>query len=348
MTIPGGVAPHDEAVVLSPEWLTAVLSAPHPGAVVSGARVTERLETVATKMRFRVEYADDAVGAPAAPDALCVKAYLSPEMRGRPAPRAEADFYRTLAGKLPVRTPPCVHADIDEETGHPLVLMHDLVAAGARFGDPLVGFSAEQAAATLDQLAMLHAATWGAEHAHLAEVFPPRLASLARHLGAEQLQGQLDDGRAPSVPDPVRRADRVLAAVNSLTAAGGTCLVHGDLHTGNLYHTAEGAPGLIDWQVVQHGAWALDVAYHLAAVLDPDERARSERQLLDHYLDRLAAHGVIPPDRDDAWWAYRAHLPYGFFMWGITRRVHRPIIELLTDRLGRAVAWHDSFALLGV
>ena len=86
----------------------------------------------------------------------------------------------------------------------------------------------------------------------------------------------------------------------------------------------------------------------LAAVLDPDDRARSERDLVDHYLDRLAAHGGSPPERDDAWWLYRAHLPYGFFMWGITRRVVRPVIEHLTGRLGLAVAQHGSLDLLGV
>ncbi|MER5181507.1 phosphotransferase [Streptomyces sp. NPDC002896] len=347
MSFPGGPAPHDEAVVLSPEWLTAVLAQCHPGAVVARVEVTDRLETVATKLRFRVEYADETADAPSA---LCAKGYLNPVTRRRTTP-AEADFYRLLATNLPVRTPPCVHAAVDDETGHPLVLMHDLTAAGARFGDPLVGFRTEQAAGTLDQLAALHAATWGSTKADLANAFPPRIASLARHMGAEQLQLQLDDGRAPGVPSDLRRADRLLAAMAGLARLDGghpRCLVHGDLHTGNVYETADGDPGLIDWQVVQHGVWALDVAYHIAAVLDPDERAHSERDLLDHYLDRLAAHGGTPPTRDEAWWAYRAHLPYGFFLWAITRAVDRPIVEHLTDRLGGAVAWHDSFALLGV
>ncbi|MET8211464.1 phosphotransferase [Streptomyces sp. NPDC005373] len=354
MSLPGGPAPHDEPTVLSPAWLTGVLRQRHPGAVVTATDVTERIETVATKVRFDVSYTSDA-GAP--PAALCAKGYFNPAARRRGTSRAEVDFYRLLADALPVRTPPWVHADVDATTGHPLLLMHDLVAAGARFGDPLMGFGRDQAAGTLDQLAALHAATtYGAKGSGTlgvapAAAFPPRLASLARHMGAERLQAQLDDGRARLVAPDVRRADRLLAAMGALAALSGDqprCLVHGDVHTGNVYTAADGSPGLIDWQVVQYGVWALDVGYHLAAVLDPDERAGNEGELLDHYLDRLAAHGGTPPGRDEAWWAYRAHLPYGFFLWGITRAVERPITERHAGRLALAVAQHDSFGLLGV
>jgi hypothetical protein len=34
-------------------------------------------------------------------------------------------------------------------------------------------------------------------------------------------------------------------------------------------------------------------------------------------------------------------------MWAITRAVDRPIIDRHTRRLGLAVAFHDSFGLLG-
>jgi aminoglycoside phosphotransferase (APT) family kinase protein len=344
------VAPLDEGTVLSPEWLTAMLGNRHPGVTVAGTEVTERLETVATKVRFRVEYAagSDWDGLP---PALCAKGYFNPAAHAR-AGQVEAVFYRELAPTLDrVRTPACVHAGIDEETGHGLIVMEDLVEAGATFLDPLSSYTPEQAAATLDQLAALHAAQWERPEDERPAAFGPRLPMLAGIMESDQLQSQLDDGRAPELPADVRRADRVIAAVRALAALRTDhpqCLVHGDVHTGNVYELADGRPGLIDWQVLQGGVWALDVAYHLAAVLDPDDRARSERDLVDHYLDRLAAHGGSPPGRDDAWWLYRAHLPYGFFMWGITRRVVRPVIEHLTGRLGLAVAQHGSLDLLGV
>ncbi|HSA50300.1 MAG TPA: phosphotransferase [Yinghuangia sp.] len=349
MTLPGGVAPADEAVVLSPEWLTALLGERHPGAVVTKVEVTERIETVATKVRFRVEYAEEVAGAPTA---LCAKGYFNPDTRRRGSPRQEADFYRLFANDLPVRTPPWVHAAIDEETGHPLVVMRDLVPDGVRFGDPLAGFTPEQAAGALDQIAALHAATTGEAKAdEWAAVFPPRLTSLAKYFTAERLQAQLDDGRAEGAPAEVLDGARLHAAMGAMARIGADlprCLVHGDVHTGNMYTTADGEPGIIDWQVVQYGAWALDVAYHMASVLDPDDLAEAERGLLDHYLDRLAAHGGTPPTRDEAWRAYREHLPYGYYMWGITRNVHRPITERHTRRLAHAVARHGSLDLLGV
>ncbi|MFG1921956.1 phosphotransferase family protein [Cryptosporangium sp. NPDC048952] len=327
---PDSAAPDDEAVVLSPAWLSTVL-----GRRVTDVAVTQRLETVATKVRFVVTYDTGETAA------LCAKGYFNPASRRGPN-RTEADFYSLLASGLPVRTPPCVHSAVD--AGHALILMEDLVADGAQFLDPTVGYRASDAAGTLDQLAALHAATWGTRDT----AFPPRLAMLATVVPPELLQKQLDDGRAPDLPQEMRRADRLLAAMTALAASDGDCLVHGDLHTGNVYRLADGSPGLIDWQVAQFGRWAVDVSYHLAAVLDPAERAVSERDLLDHYLDRLASHGAPAPSREDAWHAYRTHLPYGFYLWAITRQVDRPIIEHLTARLGRAVADHGSFALLGV
>jgi len=335
--------------VLSPEWLTAVLRARHPGAVVTGTRVTERIETVATKVRFQVDYAEPVEGAPRA---LCAKGYFNPAARGRVGgSTTEVRFYQAVAPGGAVRVPGCVHAAVDEATGHGLILMEDLVEAGATFLDPLGAYTPERAAATLEQLAALHVAFWDRPEAELPAAFPPRLRSLTGHVDTARLQAQIDDGRAADLPAAVRDAGRVRGAMLALAEVGqrtARSLVHGDVHTGNVFELADGRCGLIDWQVAQYGAWALDVAYHLAAVLEPDDRERSERDLVDHYLDCLARGGVTPPDRDDAWWQYRAHLPYGFFLWAITRAVERPVIEHLTRRLGLAVAWHDSLDLLGV
>lgn len=337
-----GPAPLDEATVLSPEWLTAVL-----GAQVTGTEVVERLQTVATKTRFRVDYA----GGDDGPGALCVKGYFDPGLGARvSAGKPEVTFYREVAPGLDVRTPPCVHAAVDDETGHGLVVMEDLVEAGCRFLTALTPFRPEQSAATLDQLARLHAASWDRPPDAVPGGFGPRLAELARYGEVGFLQSQLDDGRADGVPAEARRGERLAAAMAALASGAvdaPACLVHGDVHAGNVYETADGGIGLIDWQVLQHGPWALDVAYHLASALEPDERRRSERGLLDHYRDRLAAHGVTPPGRDAAWRAYRACLAYGYFMWAITRLVDRPIIDRLTHRLGTAVADHGTFDLLG-
>ena len=70
-------APLDLEEVLSPAWLDAVLAPLHPGARVASTEVLESLTTIASKVRFNVEYIDgcDAGG----PTALCVKGYLAPQ-----------------------------------------------------------------------------------------------------------------------------------------------------------------------------------------------------------------------------------------------------------------------------
>jgi aminoglycoside phosphotransferase (APT) family kinase protein len=341
-------APLDLDEVLSPAWLDQVLAARHPGTRVAGTSVTEELHTIATKVRFAVAYDANPSGAP---DALCVKGYFGPDSAGFVAlGQMEARFYSEVAPHLTVNVPPCVHTGIDPETEHGLILMEDLVAGGSSFLTALDPYSVDHAAATLEQLARLHTADRAAIVAD-TEWMAPRLHGYLDYVTEERLQAQLDDGRADGLADGIRRADRLRAGLGVLaahSASSPACIVHGDAHAGNLYLDPSGTPGLIDWQVVQWGAWELDVAYHLGAVLDVEDRRAHERALLGHYLDAVRAHGGAAPAETDAWAAYRRALVYGYFMWGITQRVERPVLVTFVQRLGTAVQDHASFDLLGV
>ena len=141
----------------------------------------------------------------------------------------------------------------------------------------------------------------------------------------------------------------LLAGLRALTAGDSKrpqFLVHGDSHAGNIFRTADGA-GLIDWQLLQRGGWALDVAYHLCAVLPTELAEREERRLLGVYLQMMRASGQTVPDDEEAWRQYRESVIYGYYLWAITRRVDPPIIVQFNQRLGAAVARHDSYALVG-
>ncbi len=341
----GDPAPLDLDRVLSANWLEPVLGRSGLQVTVTGTTVVEEQVTLASKVRFTTATDRGEV-------ALCVKGYFSEEGRSFASlGQLEARFYTELAPLLDIRRPGCRHAGIDQDTGHGLVLMDDLVAQGCTFLTALSPYTVDQAADTLDLLAALHSLDVTSPAVRDMPWLAPRLAGYLDVVGEERLGQLLDDGRAadldPSTRDPARVRD-ALATVAAIAERRPDTVVHGDAHAGNLYLGADGRPGLIDWQVVQFGAWELDVAYHVGAVLDVPLRRRAERDLLDHYLEARRRHGRAVPQPERAWDRYRAATAYGFYMWAITQRVARPVVETFVGRLGSAVEDHEAFARLGV
>ncbi|TMK55237.1 MAG: aminoglycoside phosphotransferase family protein [Actinobacteria bacterium] len=164
-----------------------------------------------------------------------------------------------------VRCPHCAYSGTDPHTGHALLLLTDLIAAGASFPTALDPYTLDRVAATLEQLARLHAADGNTFASLDTSWLASRTDGYLNAMTAERLQEQLDDGRATVLGPELRDAARVRAAFREIAlraAADPRGLIHGDTHAGNLYLTAEGAPGFLDWQLVQWGPWAIDVAYH--------------------------------------------------------------------------------------
>ncbi len=340
--------PHTLAEALDPAWLSAALKPVTGGAPVTAVETVEVIRTVATKVRFTAAFE----GAAGGKEAFCLKGLLDvdPEMaRGGPVTVLEADFYGKLASQLTVRVPDCAASVIDREAQFAVVIMRDLIAQGAQFCTALEAFSADQAAESLEQIARLHSAC-----ALLGETpwVRRRVADLARaqYVPLPLLQEMLHGPRGEGLPDRTRDAGLLMEALKALAArdeAGPQVLVHGDSHAGNIFRTADG-PGLIDWQLLQRGGWALDVAYHIGAVLPVEIAEREERALLSHYLGAAARLGCEVPRAESAWAQYRAAAVYGYYLWSITRRVDPAIINVFVGRLGAAVTRHDSYRLLGI
>jgi hypothetical protein len=337
--------------LLDPEWLTAALGVKFPGVEVVGATLGPITERVSTNARFTIETA--APLPPGLPPSLCAKGYFSDVGRATPSVGAiEATFYRELAPVSGVRTLQSVYADVDPETLHGVVISADVIVAGGQFLDALSPYTIEQVAASLEQYATLHARTWRDDHwSRQGWLRPPR-AGFTRARGLPDIETNFDGQNGTRVPVDVRDAPRLLHAYEVLIASepepAGLPVIHGDAHIGNLFLDAERRPCLIDWQMVSHGPWGLDIGYHITSALPVTDRERAERDLLRHYLDELRAHGIDPPRWDDAWDEYRRGMVYGFFLWGITRHVAPPIIAELLHRLGTGVSAHDSFGLLGL
>lgn len=340
--MPSAIVPEKLADALSPKWLSSVL-----GVEIASVATVEVIRTVATKARF-LAFPQD--GTP--PLALCLKGLLDGDemtRMGGPTMVKEADFYGKVAGHVAVRAPTCVKSVIDREARQAVVIMRDLIAENAHFCSALEPFSADQTAASLEQLAALHAGS-----GLLADRpwIMRRIDEFAArpHLACEQLQALLDDPRGQTLAPRTKDAARLLAALAPLAKRDGAraqFLVHGDAHAGNIFRT-EAGPGLIDWQLLQAGGWALDVAYHVAATLPVEIAAQEERRLLGHYLGVMRELGCAMPDEEAAWTEYREAMVYGFYLWAITRRVDPPIIHAFTARLGAGVERLGSFELLGV
>jgi hypothetical protein len=349
MTVTSVPVPDSLEQALSPRWLTAALQPRFPGIDISAVAAGPVVDRISTNARFSIECAG---GVPdGLSPALCVKGYFNEIGRAaRYVGAPEAGFYRDLAAATGVRTLRSVYADIDPATRHGVVITEDVVSQGGTFLDGNSPYTPDQTAQTLAEFARLHAATWAEPHCADTEWLAPRLGRVLDVWGLSttiDVVGHNFDGpNGRRIPDEVRDAHRLIDAYRGLTAmaaaSGPWCVIHGDAHVGNLFLDATGAASLVDWQLVQRGMWYFDVGYHIASTLTVPERRRTERDLLRHYLDALASHGVTPPPWDEAWHAIARGMLHGFFLWSITTKVQPPIIATLLHRLGTAVADHDA------
>ncbi|WP_404480474.1 aminoglycoside phosphotransferase family protein [Novosphingobium sp. BL-52-GroH] len=342
---PQVAVPATLAEALAPQWLAGALADIAKGRAIAAVEQVEVIRTVATKVRFAVTFDDgERLG-------LCLKGLLDVDAataRGGPTCVLEAEFYNKVAPAVAVRVPECVATVIDRDAQRAVTIMRDLIVDGARFCSALDPFTADDAVLSLEQLSLLHARS---DLLGAAGWIRPRAAELAqmRYVTAEALQDLLDGPRGDGLAPRVRSAANLAVAIGELARRDGArpqFLVHGDAHAGNVFRTPAG-PGVIDWQLLQRGGWALDVAYHLNAVLPTAVAEAEERRLLGEYLAMMRAHGPAMPDAEAAWAQYREGVTYGYYLWSITRRVDPPVIVQFVDRLGKAVMRHDSFGLLG-
>jgi phosphotransferase family enzyme len=340
--------PDDLDTALTPQWLTAALQPRYPGLEVRAVARGPVVERLSTNARFTIE----CDGPAAVPRQLCIKGYFGDAGRAiRFVGEPEAGFYRDLADSTGVRTLTCVYADIDAVTRHGVVISEDVVAAGGEFLDGSSSYSAAQVATSLEEFARLHASTWNDSRLHEFSWLKPRMSAAVDAWGEgptlDIMAANLLGPNGAHLPAGVRDARLLLAAHRSVGTAEvqNRCVIHGDAHVGNLFLDSYGRPGLVDWQLVQRGAWSTDVGYHIAATLPVNERRRTEGDLLKHYLGCLESHGVQGPPFSDAWSALGAGIVHGFFLWSITTKVDPAVIRVLLTRLGNAAADHDALKL---
>ncbi|HEX5066296.1 MAG TPA: hypothetical protein VFY49_09290 [Myxococcota bacterium] len=299
-------------------WLTAVLAKDTRGARV--LHVEDRGGSSGTTDRRRLALTWNDAGFEAGlPAHLFVKA-TSPSAKNRTMVAAlsmamqEVRFYEQVRPSLGDIAPRARYAC----AGHGarfVLLLDDLLEEGAR---PIASGDActvAHARAVIDALARLHAAYWRSPRlaTDLAWARPmvsrpgfPLLANQFRRVRRTFLA----ESDRRGVGSRLRRMLRLLnghdLALYRSWSAGPQTLVHGDSHFGNTYALPDGRAGLLDWQVVFRTRGIREVSYFVTAALDRAERSAHERQLVERYIDRLAAAGVPdPPSYAEAWDDYR-------------------------------------------
>jgi len=340
--------PETLEAALDLDWLTRALAPVSGNARVIDVAVSGMVRTMASKVRIAVTFDSD----PKQLHHYCLKAFLGPDVSsgaGGATTLLEADFYREIAPQLTMRTPQVWAIVTDRVRSRGLLIMSDMIEAGVHFCDALESFSADQVAETLDQIARLHAKSALLENYPWIRSRVQRLADTVP-FSAEWIQPKMHDERRGALSDRTLDAGNLIAGIEALAKRNASLpqtMLHGDCHPGNVYWTAEG-PGFTDFQLLQRGNWALDVAYHLSSMLPTEVAEREERRLLDHYLSSLRGHGGIAPDPESAWDDYRAAQVYGYYHWAITTRVDPAITHVAFRRLGAGVERHDTYRRLGL
>lgn len=293
-------------------WLTESLEA---AGVARGARVAEvtcagliGTGQMSRNARFRLQW--DRPGRPA----TVVGKFPSADAKTRTASfengayLSEYVFYTEIAGTVEIRTPKCWVARYDAEALDCVLIMEDLV--GSVQGDQFSGSTVDEAELAIEQAVGLHAPRWG--DPSLARVLPlpdrERAARMEEYYRAcvpaciDRLGDRFDD-------DVVALLHGFADVIQPWVLGSGTAhtVVHGDFRPDNflLGRTADAPPlAVVDWQTVNAGLGACDIAYLIGGAFPPEQRPFVEREMVTQYVERVVGAGV-DYQPDDAWRDYR-------------------------------------------
>lgn len=155
---------------------------------------------------------------------------------------------------------------------------------------------------------------------------------------------RLPRGAAPSVR--FHDLDWMMHALEYMTAQSDelpSCIIHGDMHLGNLYEEPDGTPGFLG-ALPRREPGMVEVTYHLVCALDPVDRQAHDRSLVAHYRDELLTHGAGAPDLDELMRQFAVYLPYGWvtFLVNSTNWQTESFNTAHAMRFSAAMVDHDS------
>jgi hypothetical protein len=304
-------------------WLTSVLAdrglIPGDGRVVAVDQAPVGTGQMADTVRFALTYEPKGAGPP-----TVVGKFTSGDPQSHATGRimrayeVEVRFYAEIAPRVAVRHPELLFAAIDPEEAWFTLLLEDVT--GATQGDELAGCGPGTAVAALRQLAGLHGPCWG-EPDLAANPWVNRATP-----DSDAFTASIVTGVFPRFLE--RYGDRLQSAHVALLQAflprlgewmarprGPGTVVHADFRLDNLLFTpGETAPVVVDYQTVNWGSAAYDLAYFLGGSLEPEVRRAHVDGLLEGYHRSLGEHGVTDYPLDELRRDYRRECFGGLMM----------------------------------
>jgi hypothetical protein len=340
---------------ITPEWLTAALRTRTPDVEVRSLRVVEVIHGTTTKVRLELGL-NEAGARAGIPRDVVVKGGFEEHSRVlHRMHEREVRGYRDVFSVIDLPTPTCYFADYDEVAQQGIIVMDDLVSQGVTWCHATRPQSHEQIARRLSTLARFHAATWDSDElvdgrwAELPDFFDAMDGYVHRYLDPVVWRRFCELPRGAAVSVRFHDRDWMVESWRKQRAFAATlphCVLHGDVHLGNLYLDRAGEPGFVD-TLASRGPGMLEVAYHVSASLDSADRRRSEAPLVGHYLDELARHGVTIPTFEEAMAQYGVLLLYGHFIWMTTEPQNQTetVNTANAARVSAAMLDHDLLTL---
>ena len=340
---------------LNAQWLDSALKQRDASMQVHELVLERVIPGTTTKVLVRARISD-AVDAVPRWVRLCIKGGFDASLRPLFGSSyvSEARFYAEVAGAIDAPLPRSWYAAADAQAGQGIVIMDDLAAAGAGFGDPSAPWAADKVAQALAVQARWQAQTWGAR----PEQFPSLVVGSYVRQPATMLFSQdnwaasfSDPEHAQRMPPALRDRQRVHEALLRMwqidDEQGIACLSHSDPHIGNTFMDANGVPGFLDWQSASLAPAMDDVAYFLVGAMTVADRRQHERALLTGYQAQLEQELGQRLDSQALWTDYQRHCLHGL-VWTVVPPQLQPegYRALMTERYVAAVMDHDSLSLL--
>ena len=232
----------------------------------------------------------------------------------------EARFYAELEPRSDLRAAKVHAAMINDDKSMSMIVMEDL--SDLRQADRTSGVTWDEAVTAVQTLARFHAG-WhdSPELEELSEVWYSLINPLYNVILPQFVEAGWEPCQRyrPDLLDDDLIAfgndwSELLPAMQRQLTTSPT-MIHADWRADNMFIDDQGELVMIDFQLTGVGNGAYDLGYFVCQSVEREVRAGRERELVQIYVDELAANGVVR-DVDQMWFDFRVAI--GFcFIYGI-------------------------------